>query len=101
MILQSGDVLTISKEQAKVTGHVPAQGILVDGLGVGDVGNIVLRDRQHLSQNGLLLSLLHLTVIMGFFWQGQTLCQEVSLCKREREAHGRGKECCHKHIRAL
>ena len=40
MILQSGDVLTISKEQAKVTGHVPAQGILVDGLGVGGVGNI-------------------------------------------------------------
>ena len=78
MILQSGDVLTISKEQAKVTGHVPAQGILVDGLGVGDVGNIVLRDRQHLSQNGLFMSLLHLTVIMGFFWQGQTLCQEVS-----------------------
>ena len=54
MILQSGDVLTISKEQAKVTGHVPAQGILVDGLGVGDVGNIVIRDRKHLSQDGIL-----------------------------------------------
>lgn len=55
MILQSGDVLTISKEQAKVTGHVLKTGILVDGLGVGDVGNIVLRDRQHLSQNGLFI----------------------------------------------
>ena len=55
MILQSGDVLTISKEQAKVTGHVPAQGILVDGLGVGDVGNIVLRDRQHLAEDGIMI----------------------------------------------
>ena len=60
MILQSGDVLTISKEQAKVTGHVPAQGILVDGLGVGDVGNIVLRDRQHLSEDGIMIVVMTL-----------------------------------------
>lgn len=55
IILQSGDVLSISEEKAAVVGRVPAQGILVDGLGVGDVGNIVLRDRQHLSQNGLFI----------------------------------------------
>lgn len=54
-ILSTGDVLEISEDTFKVTGRVPAQGILVDGLGVGDVGNIVLRDRQHLSQNGLLI----------------------------------------------
>lgn len=54
-VLSSGDVLTLSKENAAVTGKVPAQGILVDGLGVGDVGNIVLRDRQLLSENGLMI----------------------------------------------
>lgn len=54
-ILSTGDVLEISYDTFKVTGRVPAQGVLVDGLGVGDVGNIVLRDRQHLSQNGLII----------------------------------------------
>lgn len=54
-LLSTGDVLEISEDTFKVTGKVPAQGILVDGLGVGDVGNIVLRDRQHLSQNGLMI----------------------------------------------
>lgn len=54
-ILSTGDVLEISDDVFKVTGRVPAQGVLVDGLGVGDVGNIVLRDRQHLSQNGLII----------------------------------------------
>lgn len=54
-ILSTGDVLEISEDTFKVTGRVPAQGIFVDGLGVGDVGNIVLRDRQQLSQNGLLI----------------------------------------------
>ena len=50
-----GMCFPISEEKAAVVGRVPAQGILVDGLGVGDVGNIVLRDRQHLSQNGLFI----------------------------------------------
>lgn len=54
-ILSTGDVLEISDDVFEVTDRVTAQGILVDGLGVGDVGNIVLRDRQHLSQNGLLI----------------------------------------------
>ncbi|NLZ82735.1 MAG: ribonuclease J [Clostridiales bacterium] len=59
-LIRSGDVLTISKEKGGVTGKVQAQGILVDGLGVGDVGNIVLRDRQHLSENGLIIVVLSL-----------------------------------------
>lgn len=54
-VLNSGDVLEISKDNAELVTKVPAQGILVDGLGVGDVGNIVLRDRQHLSENGLII----------------------------------------------
>ena len=59
-LLSSGDVLTISEDKAAVTDEVTAQGILVDGLGVGDVGNIVLRDRQLLSENGLIIVVMSL-----------------------------------------
>lgn len=59
-ILNSGDVLELDKEEAKVTGKVPVGAILVDGLGVGDVGNIVLRDRQHLAEDGILIVVLAL-----------------------------------------
>lgn len=59
-ILRSGDVLELSSEKAQVTGRVPVGDILVDGLGVGDVGNIVLRDRQHLAQDGILIVVLGL-----------------------------------------
>lgn len=59
-IIQSGDVLELSEESAQVTGKVPVGDILVDGLGVGDVGNIVLRDRQHLAEDGILIVVLGL-----------------------------------------
>lgn len=59
-VLQSGNVLELSYEKAAIVDHVTAQGILVDGLGVGDVGNIVLRDRQLLSENGLIIIVLTL-----------------------------------------
>ena len=54
-IMTTGDVLEIGEDKFDVVGKVPAQGVFVDGLGVGDVGNIVLRDRQLLSQNGLII----------------------------------------------
>ncbi|MCM1251413.1 MAG: ribonuclease J [Clostridium sp.] len=59
-ILHSGDVLEFHGEQAAVTGKVPVGAILVDGLGVGDVGNVVLRDRQHLAEDGILIVVLAL-----------------------------------------
>ena len=60
-ILQSGDVLELNEEEpAKVTGKVRTGSILVDGLGVGDVGNIVLRDRQHLAEDGIMIVVLTL-----------------------------------------
>ncbi len=60
MIMSSGNILELKEDGMKVVGDVQAQGIMVDGLGVGDVGNIVLRDRQHLSENGLMVVVLTL-----------------------------------------
>ncbi|MBY0757580.1 MULTISPECIES: ribonuclease J [Sellimonas] len=59
-ILQAGDVLELDDNGAKIAGHVQTGAILVDGLGVGDVGNIVLRDRQHLAEDGILIVVLTL-----------------------------------------
>lgn len=59
IIPRVGDVIEISRNSAKVAGAVPAGAVLVDGLGIGDVGNVVLRDRRHLSQDGLM------TVVVG------------------------------------
>ena len=54
-ILHSGNVLELNQNAAEVTGTVPVGAILVDGLGVGDVGNTVLRDRQHLAEDGIVI----------------------------------------------
>ena len=59
-ILKSGNVLEIDENSATVTGSVHTGAILVDGLGVGDVGNIVLRDRQHLSEDGIMIVVMTL-----------------------------------------
>ena len=59
-ILHSGDVMEVSSQEAKVADKVHTGSILVDGLGVGDVGNIVLRDRQHLAEDGILIVVLTL-----------------------------------------
>ena len=59
-IMHSGDVLEMDEEEAKITGKVQTGSILVDGLGVGDVGNIVLRDRQHLAEDGIMIVVLTL-----------------------------------------
>ena len=60
MIMSSGNIVELKEDSIKVVGEAQAQGIMVDGLGVGDVGNIVLRDRQHLSENGLMVVVLTL-----------------------------------------
>lgn len=54
-VLTNGAVIELTDSEAKVTGTVPAGKILVDGLGVGDVGNVVLRDRKHLAEDGLII----------------------------------------------
>ncbi len=69
-ILSSGDVLELSEESAVVTGKVPVGAIFVDGLGVGDVGNVVLRDRQHLAEDGILIVVLALEKYSGHIASG-------------------------------
>ncbi|MBQ8003350.1 MAG: ribonuclease J [Clostridia bacterium] len=59
--LENGQVLELSSEEGKINGSVPAGKVLVDGYGVGDVGNIVLRDRKHLAQDGIIIASLTLT----------------------------------------
>lgn len=59
-ILSSGDVLELNEESAAVVGKVPSGAVYVDGLGVGDVGNIVIRDRQHLAEDGILIVVMAL-----------------------------------------
>ncbi len=59
-ILSSGNVLELDGNSAAITGQVPVGSVLVDGLGVGDVGNIVLRDRQHLAEDGIIIVVMTL-----------------------------------------
>lgn len=59
-IMYSGDVIELNDEKAEITGRTHTGAILVDGLGVGDVGNIVLRDRQHLAEDGIMIVVLTL-----------------------------------------
>jgi ribonuclease J len=54
-VLENGDVLELTEEGGRVAGRVPAGRVLVDGKGVGDVGDAVLRDRQHLAQDGMVV----------------------------------------------
>lgn len=84
-ILSSGDVLEMSHENAKVVDKVQAQGILVDGLGVGDVGNIVLRDRQQLSENGLIIVVMTLEKYSNQVLAGPDLVSRGFVYVRESE----------------
>ena len=84
-ILQSGDVLELKVDSAKIVDKVRAQGIMVDGLGVGDVGNIVLRDRQHLSENGLLVVVLTLEKGSNMILAGPDIVSRGFVYVRESE----------------
>ena len=85
LVLSSGNVLELKEEKAKVIGQVPHGGIMVDGLGVGDVGNIVLRDRQMLSQNGLLIVVLTLSKYDSRLLAGPDIVSRGFVYVRESE----------------
>lgn len=84
-LLSSGDVLEFREDKVGVIGKVPAQGIFVDGLGVGDVGNIVLRDRQHLSENGLLIVVVTLEKYTNQVLSGPDIVSRGFVYVRESE----------------
>ena len=84
-ILSSGDVLELSEDKAQVTGKVPVGSILVDGLGVGDVGNIVLRDRQHLAEDGILIVVMALDKVEGYLVSGPDIVSRGFVYVRESD----------------
>ena len=84
-ILASGNVLEVDEYSAEVTGSVQTGAILVDGLGVGDVGNIVLRDRQNLAQNGIIIVVLTLEKYSNQLLAGPDIVSRGFVYVRESE----------------
>lgn len=84
-ILSSGDVLQMNEEKASVVGRVHTGSILVDGLGVGDVGNIVLRDRQHLAEDGIIIVVLTLEKYGNHLLAGPDIVSRGFVYVRESE----------------
>lgn len=84
-IMENGQILELSRNSAKVNGSVPSGNILVDGLGVGDVGNIVLRDRKHLSEDGLIVVVVTITKEDGKVISGPDIVSRGFVYVRESE----------------
>lgn len=84
-MLHSGDVIELSQEKAEIVDHVQNGPILVDGLGVGDVGNIVLRDRQHLAEDGIMIVVLTLERRTNVLLAGPDIVSRGFVYVRESE----------------
>ena len=85
VIMSSGDVVELGQESWGIVDHVQSGGILVDGLGVGDVGNIVLRDRQNLAQNGIIIVVLTLEKYSNQLLAGPDIVSRGFVYVRESE----------------
>ena len=85
IMMTNGRVLEINENEAKFTSSVPSGRVLVDGLGVGDVGNIVLRDRQHLAQDGLIIIVLTMDSETGEVVAGPDVISRGFVYVRESE----------------
>lgn len=85
IIMSAGDVVEVGQDSWKIVDHVQSGGILVDGLGVGDVGNIVLRDRQNLAQNGIIVVVLTLEKYSNQLLAGPDIVSRGFVYVRESE----------------
>ncbi len=85
LLMSSGDVVEVSEDKCAIVDHVQAGAILVDGLGVGDVGNIVLRDRQNLAQNGIIIVVLTLEKYSNQLLAGPDIVSRGFVYVRESE----------------
>ena len=85
LIAETGDVIDLSEEECKIVDKVPAGPRMVDGLGVGDVGNIVLHDRQNLAQNGIIVVVLTLERYSGRLVSGPDIVSRGFVYVRENE----------------
>ena len=85
ILVKNGKVLELNENEAKFTGNVQFGKVMVDGLGVGDVGNIVLRDRQHLSQDGLIIVVITMDSATGEVVAGPDIISRGFVYVRESE----------------
>ena len=85
IILELGQALELSEDEASITGPIPTGSVMVDGLGVGDVGNVVLRDRKHLSQDGLIIVVVGVSRETGQLVSGPELISRGFVYVRENE----------------
>ncbi len=85
MIADNGDVIELTRNSISKNGSVPNGQIFVDGLGVGDVGNIVLRDRKHLSQDGILTVVVTIEKQSGSVIAGPDIISRGFVYVRESE----------------
>ena len=106
-LLRTGDVLELDSENAKISGRVHVGDVMVDGLGVGDVGNIVLRDRQHLAEEGIIIVVLTLESGSGMVIAGPDIVSRGFVYVRGAESlmeeakhilNGTMDSCMDKHI---
>lgn len=97
-VMQTGEVLELDKNSAKVASHVQTGNVLVDGLGVGDVGNIVLRDRKHLSEDGLMIVVVTISKEDGRVLAGPDIISRGFVYVRESEDLMGGAKDVIKHV---
>lgn len=84
-LLHSGDVLEMTEASAKVIGQVQAGRVMIDGLGVGDIGAVVLRDRKHLSEDGMLLAVVGIDSQQGAIVSGPDIVTRGFVYAKEAE----------------